>query len=143
MQFGHDLPCIIQVIWEDYLAKGPVRMSKLDVTDAYHRGTLRPSQVGTFAYVIPLTPDDDGIIICINLVLLIGWMDPPNFFCTFSEILTDVANALIDTARTVPEYGTIAKIPATGPGTPDAQESLIHIDCYVDDIISAVQGTPE
>ena len=75
--------------------------------------------MGTFAYIIPLAPDDDGIIICINLVLLIGWLDSPKFFCALSEVLTDVANALIDTALPVPESGTITKITATGMGPPD------------------------
>ena len=45
---------------------------KLDVMDAYHRGTLKPSQVGAFAYVVPSVPDEDGILICIDLVLPMG-----------------------------------------------------------------------
>ena len=58
-------------------------MSKLDVTDAYHRIPLKPSQVGAFAYVVPLVPDKDVILICINLVLPMGWVDSPKFFCAF------------------------------------------------------------
>ena len=56
-------------------AKGPVRVSKIDITDAYHRGTLWPPQVGAFMYVVPSAPDDDSIIICINIVLPMGWVD--------------------------------------------------------------------
>ena len=67
-------------------------MSKLDVTDAYHCGTLNPSQVGAFTYVVPLVPDYNVILICIDLVLPMGWVDLPKFFCGFSETLTDVAN---------------------------------------------------
>ena len=63
MQFGRASPHIIQAIWEADMEEGPVRVSKLDLTDAYHHGTLKSSQVGTFAYVIPLVPDDDVIII--------------------------------------------------------------------------------
>ena len=51
------------------IRRGRVRVSKLDVTDAYHRGTLKPSQVGAFAYVVPSVPEDDAILICIDLVL--------------------------------------------------------------------------
>ena len=40
MQFGYTLPCILQVIWEADLTEGLVRVSKLDVTDAYHSSTL-------------------------------------------------------------------------------------------------------
>ena len=50
-------------------------MSKLDVIDVYHHGTINTAQVGAFAYVIPLAPWDEGIIICIDLVLLMGWVD--------------------------------------------------------------------
>ena len=49
MQFGRAFPRILQTIWEADLAEGLVRVSKLDVTDAYHHGTLKPSQVGAFA----------------------------------------------------------------------------------------------
>ena len=68
-------------------------MSKLDVTDAYHR-------------------------ICINLVLPMGWVDSPKFFCAFSETLTDVANALVDADLPVPAYGAISALPATEPPPP-------------------------
>ena len=142
MQFGHALPRIIQVIWEAYLDEGPVRIPTLDVTDVYHCDTQHLPQVGDFSYVIPLAPDDDGIIICINMIFLVVWVDSSKFFCTFSEILTDVVNSLIDTVLPVPDYSTIANIPATGPGPPDAHESLTHIDCYVDYVIFAVQGAP-
>ena len=88
-------------------------MSKLDVTDAYHRGTLEPSQVGAFAYVVPSVPEDDAILICIDLVLPMGWVDSPKFFCAFSETFTDVANALVDADLPVPVYGAISALPAT------------------------------
>ena len=138
MQFWHALPRIIQVLWEAYLFEGPVRVPKLGVTNVYHCDTLRPPQVSAFAYIIPLVPDYDGIIICINMVFLVVLVDSPKFFCAFSDILTNVVNALIDTVLPVPEYGTIAKITATSTGPPDAQESLTHINCYMDDVISEV-----
>ena len=42
----------------------------------------------------------------------------------------------------VPSYGTIFDIPETGPVPPHTPESLTHIDCYMDDVISALQGDP-
>ena len=53
LQFGCAFLRILQVVWEADSDKVPVRMSNLDMTDAYHRGTLRPSQVGDFTYIIP------------------------------------------------------------------------------------------
>ena len=72
MQFGREFPRILQEIWEVDPVEGPIRVSKLDLTDAYHRGTLKPSQVGSFAYVIPSVPEDDVILICIDLVSPMG-----------------------------------------------------------------------
>ena len=102
MQFGKAFPHILQAIWEADPAEGPVRVSKLDVTDAYHCGTFKPSQVGAFAYVVPLVPHDDVILICIDLVLPMGWVDSSKFFCAFSETLTDVANDLVYADPPVP-----------------------------------------
>ena len=68
-------------------------------------------------------------------------MDSPKFFYAFLETFTDVANALADADPPVPAYGTISALPATEP--PHTLESLTHINCYMDDIIYAVQGGAE
>ena len=135
LQFGRSSPRILQAVLEAHPVEGPVWVSNLDVTDLYHRGTVKPPQVGAFVYIIPLSPGDEGCIICIDLVLPMGWLDSPKFFCSFLETLTDVANALADKGLPVPSYGTISKIPETGPGPPHTPESLTHIDCYMDDVI--------
>ena len=75
LQFGRAFPRILQAVWEAHLIQGPVRVSKLDDTDAYHRGTFKPAQVGVFAYVIPSAAGDEGKIICIDLVLPMGWVE--------------------------------------------------------------------
>ena len=53
LQFGRSFPRILRAVWEADLAQGPVRVSKLDVNNVYHRSTVAPSQVGSFAYVLP------------------------------------------------------------------------------------------
>ena len=65
---------------------------------------------------------------------------PPKVFCAFLETLTDVANALVDTDLPVPSYGVISEIPETGPGPPHTPDILTHINFYMDDVISVVQG---
>ena len=99
MQFGRDFPCIFQAISGSDLAKEPVRVSKLDTIDAYHCGTLQPSQLGAFTYAAPLAPEDYGFIFCVDLVLHMGWVDSPKFFCAFSETLKDVTNTLYRQVR--------------------------------------------
>ena len=60
LQFGRAFPCILQAVWEENPVQGLVWVSKLDITDMYHRSTVKPAQVGDFAYVIPLAPGDEG-----------------------------------------------------------------------------------
>ena len=103
-------------------------MSKIDVADVYHHGTLTPSQVGAFSYVVPSVPDDNTIIICINLVLPMGWVDSPKFFCAFLGTLTGVSNSLVDADLPVLAYGAISALPATDPGPLHTSESLTNID---------------
>ena len=138
LHFCRASPRILQAVWEVEPVQGPVRVSKMDVTDAYHHGTVKPVQVIAFAYGILLAPGDEGTIICINLVLPMGWVDSPKFFCAFLETLTDMANTLVDTDFPVPSYVAISEIPANGPGPPHTPEILTHINCYIDDVISAV-----
>ena len=110
----------------------------MDVTYAYHCGTLRMFQVGTFSYAFASVPGYYGVIICIDIFLPMVWMDSPKFFYAFSKILTDVATVLADTALRVLEYGSIAKISAIGrlPPFPHAWEILAHIDYYMFKFIS-------
>ena len=115
-------------------------MSKLDVTDTYHHGTLKPSQVSVFAYVVPSVPEDDVVLLCIDLVLPMGWLDSPKFSCAFSKTLTDMANAMVDADLPIPAYGEISALLTTEPGLPHTPASLTHINYYTDDVISTVQG---
>ena len=54
IQFEHASPRILQAIWEEDPVQGLLRVSNLDVTDAYHHSTLQTAQMGAFAYVIPV-----------------------------------------------------------------------------------------
>ena len=85
LQFGKALPRILQAAWEADPAQDPFLVSNLDVTDAYYRDTSMPSQVGTFVYVVPSALGGEGCIICIDLVLLIGWVESPNFSVRFRK----------------------------------------------------------
>ena len=97
----------------------------------------------TFVYVVPSSTEDDGVIICIDMILPMGWVDSPKFFYDFFETLTDAANALVDTELPVPAYRAITTIPATRPPHPHTRKSLTHIDCYMDSVISSIQGGPK
>ena len=49
MQFGRVYPCILQTVWETTRSRVRSGCPKLDVTDACHRGTVKPLQVEEFA----------------------------------------------------------------------------------------------
>ena len=51
-----------------------------------------------------------------------------------------MANNLVHTSIPVLGYEATTKIPKTGPGPPHTLDSLTHIYCYMDDVITAVQG---
>ena len=77
MQFGRAFPCILQVICKAEPSLGPIWVSELDVMDVYHCGTLLPSQLNAFTYIILLAPEDDRFII-FDMVLPMVYVDSPN-----------------------------------------------------------------
>ena len=92
MQFGAYLPWFLQKIWEADHSEGPLWLSKWDISDAFHRCLLRPADISTFTYVVPPLPTDTPTLMCIDLVLPMGWVNSPDMFCATSETVADVAN---------------------------------------------------
>ena len=72
-----------------------------------------------------------------------GWVESSKFLCDFLETLTDVDTTMVDTDLPVLSYGAIFDLLSTGMGPPHTWRILTHIDCYMDDVISAVQVGPE
>ena len=64
-------------------------------------------------------------------------------FCLLSETLTDVANTFVHMLLQIPGYGDITKIPETSLGLPHTLYRLTHIECYMDEVITSVQGGME
>ena len=60
-----------------------------------HRCPLRAAHIGAFTYVVPPLPSDTTILLCIDLVLPIGWVNSPDMFCAASETVADMANGYI------------------------------------------------
>ena len=72
-----------------------------------------------------------------------GWVYSFKAFCSFSKILTNMANFILQTSLTVPRYSDIANIPKIGTTPSHTLDILTHIYFYMDDIIAVVQGRPE
>ena len=92
IQFGSCLTRLLQQIWEANPSEGPVFLSKWDISDAFHHCHIRPEDVGTFSYVVPPIPSGPQLLLCIDLVLPMGWVNSPDLFCATSETVTDLAN---------------------------------------------------
>ena len=89
IQFGACLARILKKIWEANPEDGPVWFTKWYISDAFHRCNLRPTDIGNFTYAVPPLPANPTVIICIDLVLLMGWVNSPEFFCSASETVSD------------------------------------------------------
>ena len=55
----------------------------------------------------------------------------------------DMAYAIVNTRLLVPSYGAITNIPMTGTGLAHTLEILTHIECYIYEVITVVQGGPK
>ena len=143
MQFGPCLPRLLQKIWEADPAEGRVLLSKWDVSDAFHRCPLRPADVGAFAYVVPPLPGDATTYLCVDLVLPMGWVNSPPFFCAASETAADLANVYLhDGTTTFVEYAPTKGAYSTSPSPTASAKRLQAVEVYMDDLMGATQGDP-
>ena len=144
MQFGACLPCLLQNIWEAYLANGTVLLSKWEISDGFHRCLLRPADVGDFTYVVHPIPEDPEIYLCVDLVLPMGWFNSPPFFCAASETATDLANAYLANPQTPwMDYAPKRDIYATTPNDTASSNRLQKVEVYMDDFMGMTQGDPD
>ena len=70
-------------------------LSKWYIYNAFYLCNLRPLHVTKFAYVITLVPYNNYRLICIDLVLPMGWVNFLYFFCFVSNTVTDNVNAYV------------------------------------------------
>ena len=141
MQFGSCLPRLLQRIWEADPKDGPVFLSKWDISDAFHRCLLRPEDVGTFAYVIPPLPSDTEQLLCIDLVLPMGWVNSPDLFCATSETVADLANIAFQSDLQITHpYSPTSTLYHCAPSPTAGPDRLQYVDVYMDDLNCLTQG---
>ena len=83
IKFGACLPWFLQKIEEADPSDGPLWLSKW-ISDAFHRCLLRPAYIGAFTYVLHPLPMDTSTLLCIYLILPMGWVNSPDMFCASS-----------------------------------------------------------
>ena len=92
VKFGSCLARLLLQIWNSYPAGFPIWLSKWDILDAFQRCNLRLSNGGKITYVVPPIPEDTSFLLSIDLVLPMGWLNSPEFFCAASEMVAYNAN---------------------------------------------------
>ena len=141
IQFGACLPRFLQKVWEADPAEGPVWLFKWDITNASHRCPLRAAHIGAFTCVVPPLPSDTTILLCIDLVLPMGWVNSPDMFCSASETVADMANGyILYLTSPFQIYPPTANKYTTAPAPTASSARLQCTEVYKDDLLSATEG---
>jgi hypothetical protein len=101
MQFGRALDRLLQQIHYANRRFGPVYMIKIDIADGFYRLQLSPSGIPPLGVVFPTATDEEPLV-AFPLVLPMGWVSSPPFFCALTESAADLANMSLRTNRFYP-----------------------------------------
>jgi hypothetical protein len=156
MQFGRALNRVLTVLEQADTRRGPLMMMKLDIADAFMRVPLQLASIPKLAALLPRYPGEPQLV-AFPLVLPMGWVNSPAWFCAVSETLTDLANQSVasDSPHRLSELADSrpARIKRPGQqadmlaGAPKARTSgrlrppVCYHDVYMDDIIGIHQGS--
>ena len=134
-------PQIPSKIWEADPSEGPVWLSKWDISDEFHWCHLQAAHIGAFTYVVPPLPSDTEILLCIDLVLPMGWVNSSDMLCAASETVADMANGyILDPTSAFKIYPSTARKYSTEPAPTASSARLQCTEVYMDDLMSATQG---
>lgn len=168
MQFVRALQRIVQHTFRADPRHGPVYISKLDLSDGFYRLAVRPDDIPKLGVLVPsLTDQTAPPLVAFPLVLPMGWVNSPPFFCSVTETIADLTNTKLTSNATLPHhrlesvaqtppptvdvsslpplstYGLSTPVPDTSPVfSPALASPLGYVDVYVDDFIQLAQGNP-
>ena len=91
MQFGRALERILYQIRHANPRFGPIYLSKVDLSDGFYRVKLNDSAIAKLAVALPRFPGEDQLI-ALPLVLPMGWVESPPYFCAVTETVADLVN---------------------------------------------------
>ena len=91
MQFGRALERILHKIRRANRRFGPTYMIKVDIADGFYRLFVSAPTTATLGVVFPHHADEEALV-AFPLVLPMGWVGSPPFFCALTETSTDLAN---------------------------------------------------
>ena len=91
MQFGRALERVLHRIRKANRRFGPTYMIKVDIADGFYRLFVSAPTVAALGVVFPHHPDEEPLV-AFPLVLPMGWVGSPPFFCALTKTSTDLAN---------------------------------------------------
>ena len=91
MQFGRAFERILHKIRRANRRFGPTYMIKVDIADGFYRLFVSAPTIATLGVVFPQYEDEEPLV-AFPLVLPMGWVGSPPFFCALTETATDLAN---------------------------------------------------
>ena len=109
MQFGRALERVLRKIRNANRRFGPTYLIKVDIADGFYRLFVSATTVATLGVVFPHHPDEEPLI-AFPLVLPMGWVGSPPFFCALTETSTDVANARLRSKRWTPQVHPLSQV---------------------------------
>ena len=99
--------------------------------------------MGSFAYVVPPLPLDETTYLCVDLVIPIGWVNPPPIFCAASDMAVYLENLYIaEPSSPFNNYGPTSSSYSTFPYRTTSPACLQVTDVYMDDLMCVSQGDP-
>lgn len=153
MQFERALQCLLQHIHRANPRLGPVFLSKVDITDGFHRAWLEASNTPKLAVVFPSRENEEPLV-GLPLTLPMGWKELPPHFCAATETVADIANQELQRHTTFPAHwlDDLAKVkweelwtavaakPIKRSDDPHCDQPLQHWDVCMDDFVGLAQG---
>ena len=162
MQFGRALERILYKIRHANPRFGPVYLSKTDLSDGFYRIGLTESATAKLAVALPKFPDEEQLL-ALPLVLPMGWVSSPPYFCAVTETVADLVNnwpANVhppphpmeevsqtpppEESETPPEAQPIVATPTSASPQPAAQKTVAqpHLESKTATPIRASPGAP-
>ena len=94
MQFGQAFQSLLEAIVNANPAFGPVHLCKIDIADGFYRVWLCLKDIPKLGVAYP-TEVHGQPLVAFPLVLPMGWVSSPPYFCSATETIANITNARI------------------------------------------------
>ena len=126
MRFGRAFQRLLEDIVNADLRFGPVYLCKVDISDGFYRVWLQADDIPKLGISFPAERDGEHLV-AFPLVLPMGWVSSPPYFCAHTETIADVTNErIMSGARPPPHWLDNIADTVPPPEVPPPQQSNPH-----------------